>query len=201
MCRGFAILANFEEVKYIENNSIHSNIVSNPDNYIKLEITMDTTIKKGYRVKIDEMDEYIEEYWTKKQFLLNGELNPKINKIVKDWCKNNELVIFKSFCFGCQDNSIIKGNNNQDRSMIKGDNIQDNSIIKGDNIQYRSIIKGNNRQDNSIIKGEFYIGMLKLTKYKKLTDLIKKASEELHPSYPSILTLNELIEYVKKVNK
>ena len=98
MCRGFGILANFEEVRYELGNSSHSSIGRDIDidNFIKLEILMDTSLKRGYRVEIDgSIDGYTTELWTDKQFLLDNKLNPKLKKFVMKWCKENEFVIFK----------------------------------------------------------------------------------------------------------
>jgi len=169
MCNGLGILANFEEVKVIENNRHHSKIESSNkiDNYIKLELLRDDRLKKGYRIHLDAMDNEEICYYTEKQFLLNNKLNPKIKKLVTEWEKNNQLLIWKSLAKACSNGAYIKGDNNQLNSTIKGgnyqaystikgDNNQSYSTIEGDNYQSWSTIKGDNRQSDSTIKGDNY---------------------------------------------
>jgi|GEM_PF-2855121 len=151
MCRGFALLANFKEIKHIENNTSHSRIdgSNNIDNYIKIEIIRDDTTKQGYKIEVDEfIDNETKEIWTNKQFLIGNKLNDKIKKAAEKWCKEKEVLLWKSFAKGCSTYATIKGNNNQSYSTIKGNNNQSHSTIKGNNNQYNSTIKGNNNQYN-----------------------------------------------------
>jgi hypothetical protein len=191
MCRGLGLLVNYKKIKYLENNCDHSNIEEKNaiDNYCKIEIIRDDTIKQGYRIELDEqIDDTAKRIWIEQDFITpNGKIMDKLLKKIKLWCKQNELVIWKSFAKGCSTYATIKGNNYQSGSTIEGNNYQSGSTIKG-----------NNYQSGSTIEGEFYIGMIKLTKHEKLTNLIEKVSKELHKDSEYSLTLNELIEYVSK---
>ena len=181
MCRGFAILANEKEILYKENNFSHSKI-GNEDDYLRLEILMDTTKKCGYRIELDgDIDDVCKEIYAEKGLYIKDKPNPKIMKKVEKWCKDNEMIIYRAFVFGCQSDSTINGNNRQHYSTIKGDNYQPCSTING-----------NNDQSDSTIGKEMYIGLIKFEKYPKLTKLLK----EIKDSWD--LTLNELVEWIMK---
>jgi len=150
MCRGLGILANFKEIKCIENNTEHSKIegTNKLDEYCKIEIIRDDTIKCGYKIKLDDqIDDNVKEIWQNKKFITSeGKMDKKLFSFVSRWCRENEFIIWKSFAKSCSTYATIKGNNYQFGSTIKGDNNQSGSTIEGNNYQSGSTIKGNNSQ-------------------------------------------------------
>ena len=200
MCRGLGLLANFKEVRFIENNTSHSSIegTNKLDTYCKIEIIRNDETKRGYNIALDEqIDDKTKEIWQTQKFITaDCKINKKLLKKIQEWCKQNEIAIWRSFAKGCSTYAKIKGNNDQYGSTIEGNNYQARSTIKGDNNQSGSTIKGDNNQSESTIEGESYIGMQTHTKHDKLTNLIKKASKELHPGETWKLTLAEFAEWL-----
>ena len=162
MCKGVAVLVNFEEV-VIGNSSLHHEEVKNKDDYLALNVIYDNRRKCGYRIEPDTHDdEKVIEHYHKKLFYLNGKPNPKLMAKARKAIKENEAKVFRVLCENMQ-------------SAKTGD-VNFKSANTGD-VWFRSAKIGNVWFDSANIK-ELFINNLRIRNDKELTKLIAEFSKD-----------------------
>lgn len=216
MCKGIAILVNYDEILMNEVDSHHGNIKDDQDDYLKVELIYDDEAERGYRIEMDEADDYCYELWYNNGFITkNRKIQAKLLKSIKDFCIENEHKFFRIFVKNLQSANIKGDQNNPDANIqydqnnwdanIKGNQINWHANIGGGqynqcaNIQYgqnnySANIKGNQDNWRANIEGDILIKYMKVGN-NEVTELIKKFSESEQEEY----SLTEFLRWLKVI--
>jgi hypothetical protein len=170
MCKGCAILANFDEVLIAKNNKhdeLSKKEKKSVDDYCKINVIYDDNEKRGYRLEIDHHeDKEIMALYREKGFLTRRNKPAKqITEIAEKFCAKHETEIFRVLCKHLE-SATIEGDQSNYSATIEGYQNNDSATIEGYQSNYSATIEGNQSNSSATIKGDQYNDLATIKGYQ-----------------------------------